>query len=103
MQFEMNLNVLACSSVQVDGNTYCSIFTAQAPMGDNAKNTLGSEVTKISAEPEVFHQLAAEGYKTGDSARPFKLIALLKKGPNGKSQPHILGVVPAAKTQKPAA
>jgi hypothetical protein len=95
MQFEMTSTVFSCNKVTVEGRTYCSVFTGQHPVGDNAENTLGLEVTKIAAEPQVFDQLKTEGFKPGDS---IKLIAMLKKAANGKSQPHIIGVVP---NQKP--
>lgn len=95
MQFEMTSTVFGCTKVTVDGNTYCSIFTGQNPVGDNAANTLGLDVTKISAEPVIFDQLKAEGFKAGDSV---KLVAMLKKAANGKSQPYIVGIVPAQKS-----
>ena len=94
MQFEMTSTVFSCNKVTVDGKTYCSIFTGQNPVGDNAANTLGYEVTKIAAEPAVFDQLNAQGFKAGDDV---KLVAMLKKAANGKSQPHIIGVVPGYK------
>lgn len=98
MQFEMTSTFLSCSSVNVEGRSYCSVFTGQQPVGDNAANTLGLEVTKIGAEPDVFSQLRAQGFNTGDSVR---FLATLKKAANGKSQPHIIGVVPNQKPQKP--
>lgn len=94
MQFEMNSTVFSATKVTVEGRTYCSIFTGQQPIGENADNTLGLEVTKIGAEPQVFDQLKAEGFTPGDN---IKLIAMLKKAANGKSQPHIIGVVPGHK------
>lgn len=94
MQFEMTSTVFGCTKVTVDGNTYCSMFTGQQPVGDNAMNTLGLDVTKISAEPAVFDQLKAEGFNAGDT---IKLVCMLKKAANGKSQPYIVGVVPGQK------
>lgn len=91
MQFEMTSTVFGCTKVTVDGNTYCSLFTGQQPVGNNADNTLGLDVTKISAEPEVFSQLKSQGFKAGDDV---KLVAMLKKAANGKSQPYIVGIVP---------
>lgn len=95
MQFEMTSTVFSCNKVTVEGRTYCSVFTGQHPVGDNAENTLGLEVTKIAAEPDVFDQLKAHGFQPGDS---IKLIAMLKKAANGKSQPHVIGVVPGQKS-----
>ena len=98
MQFELTSTVFSANKVTVEGRTYCSIFTGQAPVGDNAENTLGVEVTKISAEPDVFEQLKREGYKPGQAPQDFKLVGMLKKAANGKSQPYIIGVVPGYKT-----
>ncbi|MBD3657804.1 hypothetical protein [Marinobacter sp.] len=94
MQFEMTSTVFSCNKVTVDGKTYCSIFTGQHPIGENAANTLGFEVTKIAAEPVVFDQLQSQGFHAGDDV---KLVAMLKKAANGKSQPHIIGIVPGQK------
>ncbi|MFP3979476.1 hypothetical protein [Marinobacter sp. KMM 10035] len=94
MQFEMTSTVFSCNKVTVEGRTFCSIFTGQHPTGDNAENTLGLEVTKISADPQVFEQLRAENFKPGDNV---KLIAMIKKASGGKSQPFIVGVVPGQK------
>lgn len=91
MQFEMTSTVFSATKVTVEGRTYCSVFTGQPPVGENAENTLGLEVTKISAEPQVFDQMKQEGFTPGDNVR---LIVMLKKAANGKSQPHIVGVVP---------
>ncbi len=98
MQFEMTTTVFSANKVTVEGRAYCSVFTGQPPVGDNAENTLGVEVTKISAEPEVFEQLKREGYQPGQTPQDFKLVAMLKKAANGKSQPHIIAVVPGQKT-----
>jgi hypothetical protein len=98
MQFELTSTVFSCNKVTVEGRTYCSVFTGQAPVGDNAENTIGVEVTKISAEPDVFEQLKREGYQAGQAPQDFKFVAMLKKAANGKSQPHIIGVVPGQKT-----
>jgi len=97
MQFELSSTVFSANKVTVEGRTFCSIFTGQPPVGDNAENTLGVEVTKISAEPQVFDQLKAEGFQPGQSPQVYKLVAMLKKAANGKSQPHIIGVVPGQK------
>ncbi|WP_018404163.1 hypothetical protein [Marinobacter gelidimuriae] len=97
MQFEMTATVFSCNKVTVEGNTYCSIFTGQNPVGDNAANTLGLEITKIAADPSVFDQLSSDGFKSGQSV---KLIAKLKKAANGKSQPHIIGIVPGQRNQQ---
>ena len=94
MQFEMTSTVFSCNKVTVEGRTFCSIFTGQHPTGDNAENTIGLEVTKISADPQVFEQLKAENFKPGDNV---KLVAMIKKAANGKSQPFIVGVVPGQK------
>lgn len=94
MQFEMTSTVFGANKVTVEGRTYCSIFTGQPPIGENAEATVGVEVTKISAQPEVFDQLKAEGFVAGERPRDFRLVAMLKKAANGKSQPHIVGVVP---------
>ncbi|GHD52496.1 hypothetical protein SAMN05216429_106133 [Marinobacter persicus] len=95
MQFEMTATVFSVNKITVEGRTFCSMFTGQNPVGDNAENTLGLEVTKISAEPAVFDQLKTEGFRPGQE---IKLVAMLKKAANGKSQPHIVGVVPSQKT-----
>lgn len=97
MQFEMTSTVFSATKVTVEGRTYCSVFTGQPPVGDNAENTLGVEVTKISAEPQVFDQLKAEGFNAGQQPQVYKLVAMLKKAANGKSQPHIVGIVPGQK------
>lgn len=95
MQFEMTASVFSVNKITVEGRTFCSMFTGQTPVGENAKTTLGLEVTKISAEPEVFDQLQKDGFNPGDD---LKLVAMLKKAAGGKSQPHIIGVVPNQKT-----
>ncbi len=95
MQFEMTASVFSVNKITVEGRTFCSMFTGQNPVGENAERTIGLEVTKISAEPAVFDQLKAEGFKPGDD---LKLVAMLKKAAGGKSQPHIIGVVPNQKT-----
>lgn len=97
MQFEMTSTFLSCTTINVDNRSYCSVFTGQTPAGDAASNTLGLEVTKITAEPDVFLQLKAQGFAVGDSVR---FLATLKKAANGKSQPHIIGVVPGQKPEK---
>lgn len=91
MQMEITLNLLSCTLVNVDGKNYCSIHSGQRPVGPATETTLGLEVTKIGAEPEVFHQLKARDFAPGDYV---KFVAILRKAAQGKSQPHIIGVVP---------
>lgn len=100
MQFEIPTTLLGCRLVNVDGNKYCSVYTGQMPEGDNANNFRGYEVTKLSADPVVFDQLA--DLKSPTERR---LLAVLKMAAGGKSQPYIVGVVPETKastgTSKP--
>jgi len=100
MQFEIPTTLLGCRLVNVDGNKYCSVYTGQVPQGDNADSFRGYEVTKLSADPAVFDQLA--DHKTPTERR---LLAVLKMAAGGKSQPYIVGVVPetkaASSTSKP--
>ena len=98
MQFEIPTTVLGCRSVNVDGNKYCSVYTGQIPEGDNADSFRGYEVTKLSADPAVFDQLAD---LKGPSER--RLLAILKMAAGGKSQPYIVGVVPDTKASTTAA
>lgn len=97
MQFEMTSTVFNCRKMTIEGRTFCSVITGQAPVGDNS-DTLGYEVTKIIAEPGIFDQLKQEGYQPGQPPRDFKLVAMLKTAAGGKSQPYIIGVVPSQKT-----
>ncbi|MBG33190.1 MULTISPECIES: hypothetical protein [Alcanivorax] len=100
MQFEIPTTLLGCRLVNVDGNKYCSVYTGQMPEGENANNFRGYEVTKLSADPVVFDQLA--DLKSPTERR---LLAVLKMAAGGKSQPYIVGVVPENKastgTSKP--
>lgn len=89
MQFEMNVTVLGVTRVTVDGRTFSSVFTGQDPVGDNAANTRGYEVTKIGCDPQVFDQLP--NLKPGDNV---SFVAMLRKAAGGKSQPFFVGVVP---------
>jgi hypothetical protein len=94
MQWEMTSTVFSCKKVTVDGRTYCSIMTGQQPTGQNADNTVGLEITKITAEPEVFDQLKSANFRPGQDV---KLVATLKTAAGGKSQPHIIAVVPESR------
>lgn len=99
MQFEMTATVFNARKMNIEGRTFCSVITGQAPVGDAGETTLGFEVTKITADPAVFDQLKADGYQPGAQPRDFKFVAMLKTAAGGKSQPYIVGVVPG---QKPA-
>lgn len=94
MKFEMPVTVFGCAKSVVEGRSFCSVFTGQKPVGDAAQGVHGFEITKISADPVVFDQLAQQGYTAGDAPRDFTLVAMLKKAGQGKSQPYVIGVVP---------
>ncbi|MEP5229864.1 MAG: hypothetical protein ABJQ78_00405 [Alloalcanivorax sp.] len=87
MQMQMNLTVFGVNKITVDRDVYCSVFAGQ-PATDPTQ-TRGYEVMKLSAEPEVFDQLA--DLKSGDEV---EFISVLKRAAGGKSQPFLVGVVP---------
>lgn len=89
MQFQLRTQLFGLNKVTVDGNTYCSVFTGQ-PSTD-PQVTKGLEVTKVSADPGVFEQIPAD-FQPGQEV---EFIAILKRAAGGKSQPYLVGVVPA--------
>lgn len=88
MQMQMSLTVFGVNKIQVDRDVYCSVFAGQ-PATDPTQ-TRGFEVMKLSAEPEVFDQLP--DLQSGDQV---EFMAILKRAAGGKSQPYLVGVVPA--------
>jgi|SRR5690554_7415883 len=100
MQFQLKTTVFGVNKVQVEREVYCSVFTGQTPADPTA--TRGLEVTKVSADPCVFDQLP--NLVPGAEV---EFLAILKRAAGGKSQPYLIGVVPATRSasqpsQKPA-
>lgn len=94
MQFNLRTQVFGVNKISVDGNTYCSVFTGQPTTDEQV--TKGLEVTKVSADPAVFEQLPSD-FQAGNE---LEFIAILKRAGGGKSQPYLVGIVPAAPGQK---
>ncbi len=95
MQFEYPATVLSATRVTVEGRTYASVFVGEEPSEQSTGETHGYSIRKIPADPVVFEQI---GQLNGP--KNIKLLMMLKQAGGGKSQPHIVGVVP---DQKPAA
>ena len=94
MQFNVRTQVLGINRSTIEGRTFCSFFTGQP--SQDAESTRGLEVTKLSAEPPAFDQIPQE-FQPGDE---LELICILKRAAQGKSQPHIVGVVPVQASPK---
>lgn len=91
MQFEYDTTVFSATRVSVEGKIYVSVFVGDQPDPDKVDDCHGFSVRKIPADPAVFEQL--NDIKYGQPQRK-KLVMRLKQGAGGKSQPHVLGVVP---------
>ena len=98
MQFEYPATVLSATRVTVEGRMYAAVYVGEEPQQDKADDTHGFSIRKIPCEPTVFDQLS--DIKTGQPKEK-KLIMILKQAGGGKSQPHIIGVVPETKQASP--
>ena len=99
MQFEYPATVLSATRVTVEGRTYAAVYVGDEPSPDKADDTHGFSIRKIPADPTVFEQI---GQLNGP--KNIKLLMMLKQAAGGKSQPHVVGVVPDQKPtpNKPA-
>lgn len=99
MQFEYPTIVLGASRMVVEGRPYAFVFVGAQAEPDKEKDVRGFSIRKIPADPSVFDQLADIEY-----GKPVQkiLLMILKQAAGGKSQPHVVGVVPT-KVQQQAA
>ena len=91
MQFEYPTTVLGATRMLVEGKPYCFVFVGAQPEPDREKDCHGFSIRKIPADPAVFDQLNDVQY--GQPANK-TLFMILKQAAGGKSQPHVIGVVP---------
>ncbi|MCP8467918.1 hypothetical protein NK553_28625 [Pseudomonas sp. ZM23] len=99
MQFELTALCLNVKKITVEGRTYCSAIIAREPMTEQERlQNRGYLVQKVTAEPSVFDQITDL-----DKPGQRKFIATLVNAAGGKSQPHLLGVVPMPSNSKAAA
>ncbi|UCL85725.1 hypothetical protein [Pseudomonas sp. HS-18] len=92
MQFELTALCLNVKKVTVEGRTYCSAIIAREPMTEQERQqNRGYLVQKVSAETTVFDQITDL-----DKPGPRKFIATLVNAAGGKSQPHLMAVVPGS-------
>ncbi|MNF96284.1 hypothetical protein D3C84_790690 [compost metagenome] len=99
MQFELTALCLNVKKVTVEGRTFCSAIIAREPMnaGEREQNR-GYLVQKVTADVGVFDQTASL-----DKPTSIKFLCTLVSAAGGKSQPHLLGVVPTQSGTKAAA
>lgn len=94
MQFEFTANLLGFRRQVVEGRTFVSAYVGEEmPAEEQANGSSGLKIKKIPADESVIPQLPV-GYRP---MQPVKFLAVLKDAAGGKSQPHIIGVVPANK------
>lgn len=94
MEFEIEVQLLGVRRQVIERNTFVSVFVGDdATPEEIANGCSGIRIKKIPAEESIISQLP-QGYKPMQRVR-FK--AVLKDAAGGKSQPHIIGVVPASK------
>lgn|SRR5690554_2783506 len=99
MQFEFLANVLGVRRQVVEGRSFVSIYVGEeTPDEEKANGSSGLKIKKIPADEAVIPQIPA-GYKP---LQQMRFLAVLKDAAGGKSQPHIIGVVPASTSGKPA-
>lgn len=91
MQFEYPTTVLGVTRMLVEGKPYCFVFVGAQPEPDREKDCHGFSIRKIPADPAVFDQLG--DVRCGQPANK-TLFMILKQAAGGKSQPHVIGVVP---------
>ena len=91
MQFEYPTTVLGVTRMLVEGKPYCFVFVGAQAEPDREKDCHGFSIRKIPADPAVFDQLSDVRY--GQPANK-TLFMILKQAAGGKSQPHVIGVVP---------
>ncbi|MDA8484601.1 MULTISPECIES: hypothetical protein [Pseudomonas] len=98
MQFELTALCLNVKKVTVEGRTYCSAIIAREPISAaEREQNRGYLVQKVTADVGVFDQTSSLEKPT-----PIKFLCTLVSAAGGKSQPHLLGVVPG-QTGKAAA
>ncbi|MCR4511122.1 conserved hypothetical protein [Pseudomonas sp. 8BK] len=98
MQFELTALCLNVKKVTVEGRTYCSAIIAREPQTEaELQQNRGYLVQKVTAEVAVFDQT-----KDLDKPTVRKFLCTLVSAAGGKSQPHLLGVVPSANSTKAA-
>lgn len=91
MQFEYSAVVLGTSRMVVEGKPYAFVYVGAMPEPDKEKDVHGFSIRKMPADPVVFDQLSDLEF-----GKPVtkNLICILKQAAGGKSQPHVVGVVP---------
>lgn len=94
MQFEYDTTVLGVTRITVEGTPFCSVFVGEQPDPDKQNDCHGFSVRKVPCDVAVFDQLNDIRY--GEIQRK-KLIMRMKSAAGGKSQPHVIGVVPDTK------
>lgn len=99
MQFEYPAIVLGASRMLVEGRPYAFVFVGSQPEPDRENDVRGFSIRKMPADPAVFDMLTDVEY-----GKPIQknLLMILKQAAGGKSQPHVVGVVPT-KVQQQAA
>lgn len=100
MQFEYPTTVLGVTRMLVEGKPYCFVFVGAQPEPDREKDCHGFSIRKIPADPSVFDQLS--DVRCGQPANK-TLFMILKQAAGGKSQPHVIGVVPQKMLEKTTA
>lgn len=92
MQFEFVANVLGVRRQVVEGRAFVNVYVAEeTPPEEQANGSSGFKVKKIPADEALIPQIPA-GYRPPHAMR---FIAVLVDAAGGKSQPRIIGVVPA--------
>lgn len=94
MQFEFTANLIGVRRQVVEGRAFVSVYVGEeTPAEELANGSSGTKIKKIPADESLIPQIPA-GYRL---MQPVKFLAVLKDAAGGKSQPHIIGVVPANK------
>ncbi|WP_330114426.1 hypothetical protein SA496_21360 [Pseudomonas sp. JS3066] len=92
MQFEFTAIVIGVRRQSIEGRSFVNVMVAEETTDqERADGCSGLRVKKIPADDALIPQMP-QGYKP---MTPIKFLAVLKDAAGGKSQPHIIGVVPA--------
>lgn len=98
MQFEYTAIVLGSTRMIVEGKPYSFVYVGEHPEPDRMNDCRGYSIRKIPCDPVVFEQLSDVGH-TQIKEKTF--IMMLKQASQGRSQPHIIGVLDKKAIQNP--
>lgn len=91
MQFEFKGSLLGIKRQVVEQRVFCNAFLGEVTTEeDKANGSSGLQIRKIPIDEAVINMLP--DYKP---QQVLTFLAVLKSAAGGKSQPHIIGIVPA--------